>query len=136
MPCKGSHLSPPPETLFRKFSTECNSTHVTSSPRYLASNGKVERAVRTVKSFLKKYNDPYLALLIYRSTPLHNGYSPAELLMGRRLRTTLPVFLDQLKPAIPEYSEVLQKEAELRAKQKSNLIHTTEPKTLFLCFQG
>ena len=119
--------------LFLKFSTEYNFIHVTSSPRYPASNGEVERAVRTVKSFLKKCNDPYLALLIYRSTPLHNGYSPAQLLMGRRLRATLPVFL---KPTIPEYSEALQKETEMRAKQKTNFDSHYRTKELVLLFPG
>ena len=102
--------------LFRKFSTEYKFTHVTSSPRYPASNGEAERAVRTVKNFLKKCDDPYLALLAYRSTPLYNGYSPAELLMGRQLRTISPILPEQLKPAIPNYSKVLQRETDSREK--------------------
>jgi hypothetical protein len=35
---------------------------------------------------LKKSDDPYIALLSYRATPLDNGHSPAELLMGRKLQ--------------------------------------------------
>jgi hypothetical protein len=31
-------------------------------------------------------DDPYIALLSYRATPLDNGHSPAELLMGRKLQ--------------------------------------------------
>ena len=43
--------------------------------------------MKTIKGLLKKSEDQYETLLAYRSTPLSNGYSPAELLMGRKLRT-------------------------------------------------
>ena len=39
----------------------------------------------TVKNILKKGKDKEIALLTYRSTPLSSRYSPAKLLMGRRL---------------------------------------------------
>ncbi|XP_049342057.1 uncharacterized protein LOC125806165 [Astyanax mexicanus] len=68
--------------------------HVTSSPLYAQSNGKAEKGVHIVKQLLKKAKDcnadPYLALLSYRASPLEHGMSPAELLMRRKLRTTLP----------------------------------------------
>ncbi|UYV77427.1 hypothetical protein LAZ67_15000994 [Cordylochernes scorpioides] len=57
-------------------------THVTSSPRFPQSNGMAEAGVKIAKLILKKNQDPSLGLLEYRSTPLENGYSPAELLMG------------------------------------------------------
>ena len=41
--------------------------------------------VRTIKDLLNKSDDPYLAILAYRSTPLENGYSPAELLISHLL---------------------------------------------------
>ena len=82
--------------LFHKSSTEYKFTYVTSSPLYPASNGEAERAFRTVKIFLKECDDPYLALLAYRLTPLYNGYSPAELLMGWQLRTILPILPEHL----------------------------------------
>ncbi|UYV82464.1 K02A2.6-like [Cordylochernes scorpioides] len=52
--------------------------------------------VKIAKFILKKNQDPSLGLLEYRSTPLENGYSPAELLMGRKLRTTLPIAPENL----------------------------------------
>ena len=54
----------------------------------------IERMVQTVKQCMKKCTearlDPYLAMLIYRATPLSNSIpSPAELLNGR-YRALLP----------------------------------------------
>ena len=80
--------------VFKTFAKQYGFTHLTSSPRYPQGNGAAERAVRTVKSLLEKSDDPYVALMSYRSTPLENGYSPAELLMGRKLRTTIPTITE------------------------------------------
>ena len=60
---------------------------VSSSPRYPQFNGKVERAVQTVKKNLKRNKELEKALLGYRTTPLRSGFSQTELLMGRRLRS-------------------------------------------------
>ena len=38
-----------------------------------------------MKALLKKGDELYLALLVYRSTLLSNGLSPADLLMNRKL---------------------------------------------------
>lgn len=63
------------------------------------SNGLVENGVKMMKALIKKAlhsnSDPYLTLLNYRDAPLKHGKSPAELLFNRKLRTRLPVFLDQ-----------------------------------------
>ena len=69
-------------TLFKEFANQYGFTHITSSPLFPQANGAAERAVCTIKDLLNKNDDPYLAILAYRSTPLENGYSPAELLMG------------------------------------------------------
>ena len=68
---------------YKQFATKYGFIHTTSSPGYPQSNGEAERAVKTIKTFLKKNDDSYIALMIYRSTPLHNGFSPSELLMNR-----------------------------------------------------
>ena len=64
-----------------------------SSPYYPQSNGLAENGVKVVTRLLtkaaEKGEDPYLAMLAYRDAPLDNGKSPAELLMGRKLRTRL-----------------------------------------------
>ena len=91
--------------------------HLTSSPRFPQSNGEAERAIQKIKHLLQKAEDPYKALLVYRSTSLHSGYSPAELLMSRRLRTTLPVVPSKLCPSLPDFHLVRKKEEQARERQ-------------------
>ena len=70
---------------FHDFAELYRFQSVTSSHKYLCSNGAEEKMVKTVKSILKKYDDQYLRMLTHRNTPIHGGISPAELLMSRRL---------------------------------------------------
>ena len=67
--------------------------------------------MRTMKALLGKSEDSYSALLAYRATPLENGYSPAELLMSRKLRITIP---KKLSPCLPKKSLVKGKEEKIR----------------------
>ena len=90
-----SDNSPFKSAEFSRFAAKYEFEHITSSPNYAQSNGKVENAIRTVKRLLTKareeHSDPYLALLEWRNTPTEQlGPSPAQLLMGRRTRTRLP----------------------------------------------
>ena len=101
---------------FTDFSLAYGFKHVTSSPKFAQSNGEAERHVQTVKRLLKKAQDPYLALLAYRATPLSNGYSPAQLLMGRRLRTPVPQHPSLLSPELPDRAKLAEKEREKRMK--------------------
>lgn len=75
---------------FKKFTVEYGITHCTSSPTFAQSNGSAEKAVDIAKRLLSRNRCINLALLEYRNTPLEQGLSPAELLYGRKLRTTLP----------------------------------------------
>lgn len=77
--------------VFKKFVEEWKIHTRTSSPRYPESNGLAERAVQTIKKMWSRERDKNLALLIYRSTPLASGLSPAELLYGRNIRTNIPL---------------------------------------------
>ena len=74
--------------------------------------------MQTMKSLLKKENDPYMALLAYRTSPLENGTSPAELLMGRKLRSTVPTLPKVLQPQLPDATQIRLKESESRALTK------------------
>ena len=105
---------------FKNFAEEYNFTSITSSPRYPQANGEAERAVRTIKSLLNKSPDPYRALLAYRNTPIQNGYSPAELLMARRLRSDIPVDPNTLVPRLPDTESIQSSEEAYKARMKRN----------------
>ena len=84
---------------FTVFASRYNFTHTTSSPHHPRNNGQAERTVKTVKALLKNSADPQLSLLSYRSTPLPwCSLSPAELLMGRKIRTDFPQTSESLTP--------------------------------------
>lgn len=89
---------------FAKFSNKYAFQHIKSSPRYPQSNGAVERAIRTVKSVLRKCfldrKDPYLALLDLRNTPIDGENSPANILMSRNLRSQLPQINQHFQPKL------------------------------------
>ncbi|UYV76722.1 K02A2.6-like, partial [Cordylochernes scorpioides] len=104
---------------FTNFARQYGFTHVTSSPRFPQSNGMAEAGVKIAKLILKKNQDPSLGLLEYRSTPLENGYSPAELLMGRKLRTTLPIAPENLNPKLVDSQTLKRKEGRRRKDMKS-----------------
>ena len=105
---------------YAKFANDWGFSISTSSPKFPRSNGEVERAVQTAKAILKKGKDQAEALLAYRSTPLACGYSPAQLLMGRNIRSTVPTFPAHLKPQLPDVDKLCQWEHESRMKQQVN----------------
>jgi len=102
---------------WQQFAKQYCFQHVTSSPQHAQANGKAEKGVHIIKQLLKKAtdskSDPYLALLSYRTTPLECGLSPAEMLMNRKLRTTLPCYTD-----IKENAEIQTKLEKMKWKQK------------------
>ena len=100
--------------------------HTTSSPRYPRSNGMAERNVRTVKSLMKKCKetgqDIQVALLHYRATPLGSNLpSPAELLLGRQIRTTLPSHHLRRHPNSDEvYDNLKKRQEEMKENHDKN----------------
>ena len=105
---------------FQKFANCYGFVHTFSSPRYPRSNGEAERAVQTVKNLLKICNDPYLALLALRTSPLKTGYSPSELLMGRELHTTVPAVPIVLEPKWSFLCDFKRKEKRVKINEKMN----------------
>ena len=104
---------------FTNFATRYNFTHVMSSLHHPCSNGQAERMVKTVKSLLKSSPDPHLALLSYRSTPLPwCNLSPAELLMGSKIRTDLPQTSATLIPQWPYIDQFRKENKAFKEKQK------------------
>ena len=104
-----------------EFSREYGFKQLTSSPHYPRSNGLAERTVQTMKLMLEKSTDPYMALLSHRGTPLQwCGLCPSELLMGRRIRTTVPQVTQQLIPKWPFLKTFRQTDKKYKSKQKSN----------------
>ena len=80
--------------FFRLFAREYSFSHTTSSPDI--SSLMAEKGVWTVKDLLIKAiesgNDPYLALLSYRSSPLACGYSLSYLWEQKNSASGFPVY--------------------------------------------
>ena len=110
---------------FQKFTRLNGITHLTSAPYHPASNGLAERAVQTFKSSMKKMPegsvDTKVArfLFHYRITP-HSvtGITPAELLMGRRLRSTFDLVYPDLEGKVRRRQTAQKGEHDKHAQQR------------------
>ena len=101
----------------REFSEDYDFVHIPSSRHYPQSNGQAERAVQIAQSILRP-KEPLLALMqTDRATPTSStGISPAALLMGRKIRTNLPILQDNLGANWPNEDGIRQ--ADTAAKQR------------------
>lgn len=121
---------------FVLFAKDYGFSHVTSSPGHASGNEEVERAVRTIKELLYAAKDPYSALLNYRNTPLANGYSPAELLMSRKIRTKLPELPRNLHPVLPNQRHLQEREETSWVNMKLNFDKHHAVKSLPIIREG
>lgn len=108
---------------FRTFCANSGVHHVMSSPKYPQSNGMAEATVKIAKKLMQKCtrdgSDYYLALLAYRTTPISGSIpAPAQLLMGRRIRSDVPMLSSLFQPKCPD-SQVIKREfGTIQDKQK------------------
>ena len=106
---------------FQQFAIEYNFSHVTSSPHIPQCNGQAKRGVKTVKKLLKNAKDPFLSLLSYRATPLPwCKLSPAELLMGRVIRNSVPQIAETLLPKWPYLEKFRKDNSSFKQRQKAD----------------
>ncbi|XP_060073916.1 uncharacterized protein K02A2.6-like [Ylistrum balloti] len=94
---------------FESFLKKNGIKHTKSAPYHPSSNGEAERAVRTCKTGMKNLEDEERTLnqkltsflLSYRTTPhTLTKVTPAELFMGRKLRTRLDIIRPNLKQSV------------------------------------
>lgn len=91
---------------FKRFTQEIGSRHVLTAPYHPSSNGLAERFVQTLKNALRKNKESaplhvklQTFLQSYRNTAhATTNESPANLFLGRRLRSRL----DVVKPSVGE----------------------------------
>ena len=119
---------------FQQFCKIFDISHDPSSPEHAKANGLAENTVKTVKNLLKKASksqeDPYIALLAYRSMPTADGLpSPAERLFGRKIRNRLPSFR-----SIISDESIMSKLYQNKIKQK--LYYDKNAKDLSMLTQG
>uniref|UniRef100_A0A674MJN5 Integrase catalytic domain-containing protein n=1 Tax=Takifugu rubripes TaxID=31033 RepID=A0A674MJN5_TAKRU len=110
---------------FKEFLKKNGIRHVTSAPYHAASNGLAERAVQTFKRMMKKCPEGTLTakvarvLFSYRVTPhTTTGLSPAELLLGRKLRCTLDSIHPNLSRKVMKKQEQQTKDHNKKAKER------------------
>lgn len=99
---------------FKKFANDWNFNTVTISPLHSQSNGLAEKSVSIAKNILRKCyeskQDINVALMLYRNTPLKDTkLSPAQIMLGRAIKTTLPTTCSFLKPVQVDAKEVHSK---------------------------
>ena len=110
---------------FRFFMQNWSIEHRTSSPHYPQSNGLAESMVKVSKNLIEKailQDLPWNQLLLdYRCTPISSEIpSPAEILFGRKLRSSFTVLPSQVM------NDRIRKQRELIAKKEGKFYTNTK----------
>ncbi|XP_067916065.1 thyroid hormone receptor beta isoform X1 [Heterodontus francisci] len=87
---------------------------------------------------MKKNKDLPTALLNYRSTPLSCGLSHSELLMGRKIKTQLPILPRKLLPGLDarNYKKIQDREKSYRNQQARNYNKSFHTRNLPILKEG
>ena len=109
---------------FRFFMQNWLIEHRTSSPHYPQSNGIAESMVKVSKNLIEKavrQDLPWNQLLLdYRCTPISSEIlSPAEILFGRKLRSSISILPSQVM------NDRISKQRELIAKKEGKFYTNT-----------
>ena len=83
-----------------------------------------------MKRLLKRSEDLFISVMNYNATPMPwCNLSPSELLMGRKMRSTLPQLTENLIPKWPFLKEFQKRNLLFKQKQKQyyDLRHRTHP---------
>ena len=116
---------------FAQFSKVWKINHKTSSLLYPQSNGLAEKTVQTAKRLLttalKTNRNPYLNIFEYRNTPIRQEGSPAQLLMGRRLRKLISMTNKQLQQQTVKPSFVRRQFVQRRQNNKRYYDRNAKP---------
>ncbi|XP_062572464.1 uncharacterized protein K02A2.6-like [Saccostrea cucullata] len=113
---------------FKEFVKSYYITHTTTSPYHAQSNGQTERMIQTMKRLITKSQDPYFALLEYRNTKIDCiDMSPAQLFLGRRLKSILPTAVPLLKSWVDDNTLVKMKCRQEKQEENFNRHAKKEP---------
>ncbi|XP_061567238.1 uncharacterized protein K02A2.6-like [Cololabis saira] len=112
-------------TEFKEFMRKNGISHVTSAPYHASTNGLAERAVQIFKRLMNMSAEGSLetrvsrALFSYRVTPqTTTGLSPAEMLLGRKLRCTLDLIHPDMARRVMNKQEKQKNVHDRRAKER------------------
>ena len=107
---------------FQEFLRRNSIKHIRIAPYHPASNGQAERAMQTFKNGMKRSTKDTLEtrvsrfLFQYRITPnTTTGISPAELMMGRQLRSHMHL----LHPELAEQVSISQQRQQLNHDKRA-----------------
>ena len=98
-----------------------------SSLYHPQANGLAKSAVKRTKEILKQ-EDPFLALMVHRSTPQSSTkISPAEIMLNRKMRTTLPMLTKTLEHKVHDKPKIQREHAEAQQRNVYNRRHGSKP---------